>query len=55
MPVQVMPGIEFEYERVIDLGRSPYFAIDAEEKEEEEHEKVPSVDLHSSANTDIAS
>lgn len=44
-----MSGIEFEDERVVDLGSVPYLAVDAEEEEEEEHQEVSTIDLCPSA------
>ena len=41
-----MPRIEFEDERVVNLGTSPYLTVETKEKEEEESKKVATVKLY---------
>ena len=45
-PVEIVPTIEFKDEGVINLRSCPDFAIQAEEKEEEQTKKVAGVNLY---------
>lgn len=45
-PVEIVPTVEFKDEGVVDLRSCPDFAIQAEEKEEEQTEEVSRVNLY---------
>lgn len=46
MPIEVVPTIKLKDKWVIDLRLCPDFTIQTKEKEEEQTEKVPGVNLY---------